>query len=151
MLRPQKNDFSDRDEYRNRRQHDRRDARRHGAFRPEKQAVIQDEDENRENGSRRPLAPRRRRRSPHSHPAIQHQPRNQEPQARQQKRRHFADTDPDRQKSRSPDEINRREREQNLPDWWPSGRVHNPPRLASRNRAPQRSPHKSQVLDYARG
>src|SRR5882757_1026319 len=114
-LRPQNKNLGQRHERGYRRHHHRGQPRRHPLLRPEDRSVIPNKNQNRQHRHRTPLPPARPSLPTHPRPSIQRHSRDQEPDSRQQKRRHLPHPHPDRVKRRPPDKINNPKRQQRLP------------------------------------
>src|SRR5207244_635404 len=97
------------------------DSLRNTLLRPEEASVIHHEDERAEKRCPRPLAQARRWRAFEAHPDIQDQASREKPHSCQQEWRDLAHAHADREEGRSPDKIDDRERQQNLPRRWAGG------------------------------
>ena len=130
---PKDENFRHCHEHRDGGQHDRSEARRHTLLSPEQQAVIEDKDQNRKQRRCTPLPKSRRTSSLQPHPPVENNPGGQETHAREQKWRHFAHADADRQKGRPPNKIDNREGEQHLPRARLRGLFHEASRVRNAN------------------
>src|SRR5215467_7195180 len=111
----QNQNVRNRHERRNRCHHDRRNSRWHLLFCPEKQPIVENENEDSQQCRRAPFSPRRRWRSLHPQPCVKGKASDQEPHPREEKWRYFAYSNANREKSGTPDKIDNPESQQNLP------------------------------------
>ncbi len=111
----QEQNLRQRHEHRDCGHHDRGDAGRHALLGPEQEAVVEDEDQKREQEDRHPLAAIRQGLALRDHPSEENESRDKEAHCREEKRRNLMNANANREKRGSPDEVNDREGEQGLP------------------------------------
>ena len=114
-LRTQEENLGQRHKCGNGCEHNGRDSGRHSLFGPEQQAIVADENEESQDGRRQPLAPAGIALTGCKHPHEQDDPGGQKAHGGEEQRRDFVDANADRQKRRTPHEINDGEGQQRFP------------------------------------